>query len=130
VTIPDNGNFHGQEMLITRRQLHPWCQQAKTVKYCEQHNIAVEAYCPIVRNKKSDDPTLLKIAQKHQVTASQILIRWSLQRGYIPLPKSDTPSRIKENADVYGFELDQDDMASLNKLDQGRDGAIVKPVDD
>ncbi|ETS75818.1 hypothetical protein PFICI_12762 [Pestalotiopsis fici W106-1] len=115
---------------VNQIELHPWCQQAKTVKYCGQHNIAVEAYCPIVRNKKSDDPALKKISEKHKVTASQVLIRWSLQRGYIPLPKSDTPSRIKENADVYRFDLDDDDMAILNQLDQGRDGAIVKAVDE
>jgi diketogulonate reductase-like aldo/keto reductase len=51
-----------------------------------------------------------------------------LQKGYVPLPKSDTPSRIVTNADVYGFELDKDDMASLDKLDQGAAGAIVQAV--
>lgn len=100
-----------------------------TAEFCKKHNIVVEAYCPIVRNQKADDPTLNKVAEKHGVTPNQILIRWSLQRGYVPLPKSDTPARIKANADLYGFQLDHDDMKSLNDLDQGRDGAIVQPVD-
>jgi diketogulonate reductase-like aldo/keto reductase len=62
------------------------------------------------------------------VGPNQVLVRWSLQKGYVPLPKSDTPSRIVSNADVYGFELDQDDMTKLDGLDQGRDGAIVQAV--
>jgi diketogulonate reductase-like aldo/keto reductase len=93
-----------------------------------QHNIAIEAYCPIVRNRKGDDPTLKAISNKHGVTASQVLIRWSLQRGYIPLPKSDTPERIENNANVYKFNLDDDDMDALNRLDQGPHGAIVQAV--
>jgi diketogulonate reductase-like aldo/keto reductase len=62
------------------------------------------------------------------VTPNQVLVRWSLQKGFVPLPKSDTPSRIESNADVYGFELDQDDMEKLDSLDQGAKGAIVQAV--
>jgi diketogulonate reductase-like aldo/keto reductase len=62
------------------------------------------------------------------VTPNQVLVRWSLQKGFVPLPKSDTPSRIESNADVYGFELNQDDMEKLDSLDQGAKGAIVQAV--
>jgi diketogulonate reductase-like aldo/keto reductase len=55
-------------------------------------------------------------------------VRWSLQKGYVPLPKSDTPSRIVSSADVYSFTLDKDDMAKLDGLDQGKSGAIVQAV--
>jgi diketogulonate reductase-like aldo/keto reductase len=86
----------------------------------------VQAYCPLVRNEKANDPTLTAIAAKHAVGPNQVLVRWSLQKGWVPLPKSDTPSRIEQNADVFGFELDDKDMAALDALDQGEKGAIVQ----
>lgn len=113
---------------IDIRQLHPWCQQKEAVKYCKDNNIVVEAYCPLVRNQKADDATLQSIAKKHNVTDAQVLVRWSLQRGFVPLPKSDTPSRIEKNADLYNFELDSDDMSKLDGLDQAEKGALVQAV--
>jgi diketogulonate reductase-like aldo/keto reductase len=109
-------------------KLHPWCQQRECVEYCKKNNIVVEAYCPLVRNEKAQDKTLTSICEKHSVGPNQVLVRWSLQKGFVPLPKSDTPSRIVSNADVYGFELDSDDMAELDGLDQGDSGAIVQAV--
>lgn len=82
-----------------------------------------------MRNTKADDKTLLGLAEKHSVTPSQVLIRFCLEKKWIPLPKSDNPGRIKANADVFGFDLDDEDMSALNGLDQGRAGAIVQPVD-
>jgi diketogulonate reductase-like aldo/keto reductase len=81
-----------------------------------------------VRNKKADDKTLNSIAEKHNISTAQVLIRWSLQRGFVSLPKSDTPSRIKANADLYGFELSKEDMKALDDLDQGAAGSIVMAV--
>ncbi|KAI1768187.1 NADP-dependent oxidoreductase domain-containing protein [Hypoxylon sp. FL1150] len=114
---------------VNQIELHPWSQQKEIVAYCERHGIAVEAYCPLVRNRKADDETLVGIARKHDVTPSQVLIRYCLQQKWVPLPKSDNPERIKANADVFGFELDGDDMRALNGLDQGPAGAIVMAVD-
>ena len=111
-----------------RLQLHPWCQQREIVEYCKKNDIVVEAYCPIVRNQKSDDKTLKEIASKHNTSPNQVLIRFCLQKGWVPLPKSDTPERIMKNADVYSFELDGDDIAALDGLDQGKKGAIVQAV--
>ena len=96
--------------------------------YCNKHKIVIEAYCPLVRNLKAHDRTLKAMAKKHDKTTAQVLIRYSLQKGWVSLPKSDTLSRIEANADVYGFELSADDMATLNGLDQGADGAIVQAV--
>ncbi|KAL6708749.1 hypothetical protein ACN47E_002445 [Coniothyrium glycines] len=114
---------------VNQIELHPWCQQREVVEYCKKNKIVVEAYCPIVRNEKSNDPTLVSISEKHKTTPNQVLIRWSLQKGHVPLPKSDTPSRIVSNADVYGFALDDEDMAKLDGLDQGAKGAIVQAVE-
>lgn len=117
-----------QSSLPNFPQLHPWCQQRECVDYCKKNNIVVEAYCPLVRNDKAQDETLLKISKHHNVGTNQVLVRWSLQKGFVPLPKSDTPSRIVRNADVYNFSLSQEEMSQLDGLDQGDKGAIVEAV--
>ena len=70
-----------------------------------------------------NDQTLLAIAEKHKKTAAQVLIRYSLQKGWAPLPKSKSPERIKENRDVFDFKLEADDMKALDDLDEGSEGA-------
>lgn len=109
-------------------QLHPWNQQRTIVDYCNKHQIIIEAYCPLVRNQKAHDETLVNMSKKHDKTTAQVLIRYSLQKGWVSLPKSDTPSRIEANADVYDFDLSEEDMATLDGLDQGSAGAIVQAV--
>lgn len=120
----------GYEMpAVNQIELHPICQQKSIVEYCEKHSIIVQAYCPIVRGKM-DHEVFASIAAKHKREPAQILIRWSLQKGYIPLPKSATPSRIHSNAQVFDFELDADDMIRLDALDRGKAGAVSwNPVD-
>lgn len=88
----------------------------------------MEAYSPLVRNYKANDPTLVQLAKKYNKTTAQILIRYALQKEWVPLPKSEKPERIVANADVYSFEISKDDMAVLNGLDQGDAGAIVEAV--
>jgi diketogulonate reductase-like aldo/keto reductase len=68
------------------------------------------------------------MATKHKTSTSQVLIRYCLEKGWVPLPKSDTPKRIVSNVDVYDFELDTEDMQALDGLDQGSKGAIVQAV--
>ena len=82
-----------------------------------------------MRNYKANDPVLVGISKKHGKTTAQVLVRYSLQRNWVPLPKSDNPGRIAQNADVFDFELDQEDMKELDDLDQGPAGAIVQSVD-
>lgn len=81
-----------------------------------------------MRNRKADDEILVRIANKHKVSPNQVLVRYCLEKEWAPLPKSDTPSRIKANAAVYGFALDKEDMSVLDGLDQGDAGSIVQPV--
>lgn len=117
---------------VNQIELHPWCQQRDIVRYCQEKGIVVQAYCPIVRAdpKRLGDPVVVKIAEKHGKKAPQVLIRWSLQKGYVPLPKSVTPGRIAANIDVFDFELDAEDMAALDSLDEGSEGACSwNPVD-
>jgi diketogulonate reductase-like aldo/keto reductase len=98
------------------------------VEYCQENGIVVEAYCPLVRNQKAKDPTLNEIAKKHGKQTGHVLIRYCLQKGWVPLPKSDNPERIMENANVYDFELTNEEMEILDGLDQGQTGSIVQVV--
>jgi diketogulonate reductase-like aldo/keto reductase len=109
-------------------QLHPFSQQREVVEFCHKNGIIIEAYCPLVRNQKANHPVLKTIATAHNKATSHILIRYCLQKNWVPLPKSDTPSRIRENANVYDFELTKEEMQQLDDLDQGSKGAIVEAV--
>ncbi|KZT18714.1 Aldo/keto reductase [Neolentinus lepideus HHB14362 ss-1] len=114
---------------VNQIELHPFCQQKLIVSYCNEHSIIVQAYCPIIHGRV-DDPVVQELATKYSRDPAQVLLRWSLQRGFVPLPKSATPSRIYSNAKLYDFELDEDDMKVLDELDKGKDGAVSwNPVD-
>lgn len=114
---------------ILSLQLHPWCQQRVIDEYCQKNGIIVEAYSPIVRNYKANDPTLVEVAKKYGKSTQQVLIRYALQKGWVPLPKTDNPERIVANTDVFSFDIMVEDMAVLDSLDQGSAGAIVEAVD-
>lgn len=73
---------------VNQIELHPFSQQREIVEYCHKHGIVVEAYCPLVRNRKADDRTLNAVAQAHGKTVAQVLIRYCLQKNWVPLPKS------------------------------------------
>lgn len=108
---------------VNQIELHPWCQQRDIVAYCKEKGIVVQAYCPLVRAQRADDPVLNRIAQKYGKTWAQILIRWSLQKGYSPQVKSVNEYRIKENAQVFDFEIADEDMQELDDCDMGAEGA-------
>lgn len=100
---------------VNQIELHPFMKKADLVQYCRDNNIAVMGYSPLARCKKDDDPDLVKIAQAHQRTVHQVLIRWSVQMGFITIPKSSKPERIVSNAEVFNFELTEEEMELLNK---------------
>ncbi|EKM80657.1 hypothetical protein AGABI1DRAFT_37131 [Agaricus bisporus var. burnettii JB137-S8] len=120
----------GYEMpAVNQIELHPHCQQRPLVAYCREHEIVVQAYSPLLQGKM-DDPVFSEIAEKHGRDPAQILIRWSLQKGFVPLPKSARPERIRSNLDVFDFELDDRDMLKLDSLNRGKEGAVTwNPVD-
>ncbi|KAK1640345.1 putative aldo-keto reductase [Colletotrichum phormii] len=111
---------------VNQIELHPWCQQRDLVAYCQRNGIVVQAYSPLARGRRWADPVLREVVERvrRQVTPAQVLIRWSLQHGFIPLPKSGGASRIRENGDVFWFRLDGVDMGMLDKLDLGAAGAL------
>ncbi|KAJ4352098.1 uncharacterized protein N0V89_007444 [Didymosphaeria variabile] len=108
------GKDKGGCLSCNQVELHPWLARKDIVDWCNTRGVILEAYCPIVRATKSEDPLLLPLAKKYNKTTSQVLLRWSLQMGFVPLPKSVTKSRIEENAQLFDFELSAEEMESLD----------------
>ncbi|KAL4248585.1 NADP-dependent oxidoreductase domain superfamily protein [Abortiporus biennis] len=108
---------------VNQIELHPFCQQRPIVEYCKENGIIIEAYCPVVRGKM-DHPVIIELAEKYKRDPAQILLRWSLQRGFVPLIRSSQPQRIASNAALYDFVLESEDEAKLTALDQGAQGAV------
>ncbi|KAH6888574.1 NADP-dependent oxidoreductase domain-containing protein [Thelonectria olida] len=108
---------------VNQIELHPWCQQRELVAFCNLHNIVVQAYSPLATGARLDDATIGAVAKKHGISPAQVLVRYSLQKGWVPLPKSGQPDRIRDNSDVFRFEFDEEDMARMDGLDEGARGA-------
>jgi diketogulonate reductase-like aldo/keto reductase len=104
---------------INQIELHPNLPQAELRAFHAEHGIATEAWSPLARGGLLEDPVVAKLAAKHGRTPAQVILRWHLQLGNVVIPKSVTPSRIAENFDVLGFELDADDLAVIDALDNG-----------
>jgi diketogulonate reductase-like aldo/keto reductase len=96
--------------MVNQIRLCPGDTQDELVDYCRARGMLLEAYSPLGTGKIFEVPEMRKLAEKYGKSIAQICIRWSLQRGYLPLPKSVTPSRIKENTDVFDFELSPEDV--------------------
>ncbi|KAG9323959.1 hypothetical protein KVV02_003230 [Mortierella alpina] len=101
-----------------QKLVHPWLTRQDLVSFCQAQHIAVEAYSPLSRGHKLEDPMLDKIATKYSKSPAQILIRWSLQKGYIVLPKSANKERIEQNADVFDFDIADGDMNLLDSFNE------------
>ena len=102
--------------MVNQIRLCPGDVHQETVTYCKARNILLEAYSPLGVGRIFDVPELKKIAQVHGKTEAQVSLRWSLQNGFLPLPKSVTPSRIQENAGLFDFALSDGEMAAISAL--------------
>ncbi|MQS04074.1 aldo/keto reductase [Streptomyces alkaliterrae] len=105
---------------LNQVELHPALQQGELRAYHSEHSITTEAWSPLGQGKDVlADPVIGRIAERYGRTPAQVILRWHLQLGNVVIPKSVTPSRIRENIDVFDFELDEDDMAAVAGLDSG-----------
>ncbi|MGN8937395.1 aldo/keto reductase [Bittarella sp. HCP28S3_D9] len=104
-------------VMVDQLEIHPMRHQREAVNFCQRNGIQVEAWAPLVRGRAFDDPVLRSLAEKYQKTVPQICLRWSMQQGIVPLPKSSHEGRIRENADIFDFALAPEDMAKLLSLD-------------
>lgn len=103
---------------VNQVEFSPFLYQKELLEYCKSKNIEVEAYSPLARMKKKNNPVVNSIARKYNKTHAQILIRWCLEHKLIVIPKSSNKKRIKENADVFDFTLSDDDKKQLNSLNE------------
>ena len=105
---------------VNQVEFHPFLLQAELLQFCEANNIRVEAWSPLMHGQIISNPVVQKIAKKHNKSTAQITLRWDIQHGVVTIPKSKTPKRIAENADIFDFELSAEDMLALDALDQGK----------
>lgn len=101
---------------VNQIELHPYLQQTALSEIDTEHGILTEAWSPLGQGQALEDSVLSAIAAKHSVSVAQIIIRWHVQNSRVVIPKSVTSSRIRSNIDVFGFELDQDDLAAIKAL--------------
>ncbi|KAG0250355.1 hypothetical protein DFQ27_009457 [Actinomortierella ambigua] len=110
IGVSNYGVQHLKELLGSNPTIRPVVNQIE--------NIAIAAYSPLTRGLKLQEPTLVKIAHKYGKSTAQVLIRWSLQKGYVVLPKSSNKARIEQNADVFDFDIADGDMATLDSFNE------------
>lgn len=123
-------NFHDEHLsniidlsfvspVVNQIELHPLLNQAALRAVNAERDVVTEAYSPLGVGRLLDNPAVASVAQAHGKSPAQALIRWSIQLGNVVIPRSASPERIKENLDVFDFELTDDEMAKLNGLDDG-----------
>ena len=103
---------------VDQIEYHPGYSQEATVQYCKEKGILVQAWSPIGRSRVLEDPLVCELAAKYQVSPAQICLKFAVQRGVIPLPKSSSPERMKQNMDLFSFEMDQEDIWRLATMPQ------------
>ena len=103
---------------VNQIEFSPFLYQKDLLDYSRKHGIQLEAYSPLTRGERLDHPVLLKLAKNHNRTPAQILIRWSLQHSLVVIPKSVNPERIRENSEVFDFEISVSDMRILDSLNE------------
>jgi diketogulonate reductase-like aldo/keto reductase len=103
---------------VNQIEFSPFLNLIAELEYCEQHNICLQCYTPLMRGQKHDDPRIVDVANKFGKTPAQIILRWSVQQGISTIPKSENPVRIKENFDIFNFELSETDLHILNNLNE------------
>lgn len=105
---------------VNQIEFHPHLVQPELLDFCRNHGIQVEAWSPLMQGQLVSVPVIQDLAEKHQKTPAQIVLRWDLQHGVVTIPKSSRPERIVENSRVFDFELPPADMEALDALDQGK----------
>ena len=105
--------------VINQIEYHPWLFRQDLQEYCNQNNIRIQAYSPLTKGRKLNDPLLLDIASKYSKSPAQILIRWCLEHDTITIPMSSSHEHLRENTEVFDFILSKDDVSLLDQLNQG-----------
>jgi len=104
---------------VNQIELHPRFQQAELRAWHAEHGVATEAWSPLAQGDLLDEATIVRVAERHGKTPAQAILRWHLQLGNVVIPKSVTPERIRENIEIFDFELSDEDMDAIGQLDSG-----------
>jgi methylglyoxal/glyoxal reductase len=102
--------------MVNQVEYHPRLTQKELHAFCKQHGIQLEAWSPLMRGEILQEPTLVEIGEKYGKTPAQVVLRWDLQNEVVTIPKSVTPQRIKENSDIFDFELTAEEIAKIDAL--------------
>ena len=105
---------------VNQIECHPYLTQDDVRAFCAEYQIAIEAWSPLAQGLVLDDPTIVSIAKAVGKTPAQVVLRWHIERGDIVFPKSVTPARIKENIDIFGFELPGEDVEAITALNRNQ----------
>ncbi|HJE45983.1 aldo/keto reductase [Levilactobacillus namurensis] len=106
--------------VVNQVEYHPYLNQQALVDYDREQNIVTEAWSPLGRRVVLDDPMIAKMAKHHQKTVAQVILRWELQHGVLPIPKSTHAERIQENAGIFDFTLAEDEMGMIDLLNKNQ----------
>jgi diketogulonate reductase-like aldo/keto reductase len=109
---------HGVTPAVNQVEFHPFLYQKELLKYCRRKGIQVEAYSPLARGERFKHPRITSLATKYSKTPAQLIIRWGLQHGLVVIPKSTIEERIRENSQVFDFDISDDDLRSLDSLNE------------
>jgi 2,5-diketo-D-gluconate reductase A len=107
---------------VNQIEVHPYLCNEEVRAADAEYGIVTEAWSPIAKGRVLDEPTIGAIASRVERTPAQVVLRWHIQRGDVIFPKSTTPARIKENFEIFDFELEPDDLAAISALDRGEEG--------
>ena len=111
--------------MVNQIRICPGDEPTEIIEYCKKKNILIEAYTPLGKGRLHYNQDLISLASKYGQTVAQLILRWHLQKGYLPLPKSVTPARIQENFEVFDFEIKEDDMEFMSNIESPFDGPIM-----
>jgi len=115
-----------EPLAVNQVEYHPFLSQSAVLQACRRLGVAMTAYSPLAQGQVMHDPTILEVAEAHQVSAAQVAVRWLVQQGVIAIPKSSNVERAATNLDVFGFELTREDMARISALARP-DGRLINP---
>jgi len=108
----------GDPPVVNQVEWTPFGHSGEMKKFCDGKGIIIQAYSPLTRERRTDDERLNQIARKYSKTAEQLLIRWNLQLGVVPLPKANSRDHLRQNLDVFDFQINDDDMAALADMNR------------
>jgi len=134
-------NFSRYQLMFARRvadvpiavnqiEFHPWYYREDLLAYCREHDIVVEAAAPLARTRIFDDPVLTDVAETHGKTPAQVALKWALEKGVVVLPKSTSEAHLRQNIDLFGWDLAADEIDRIDAIDRMENVYMIDVDDD